>query len=148
MGLQAVILVGGLGTRLRDIVKDRPKPLALINGRPFLEYQIAFLKKYNIRDIVLCIGYQGEKIEEYFSDGIRHGVSIRYSREKELLGTGGAIKNARNLLEKRFFVLNGDTLFLIDLYKMLNFHLQNSADVTIALTKTPDQTRYGSVTIN
>jgi D-glycero-alpha-D-manno-heptose 1-phosphate guanylyltransferase len=145
--LQAVILAGGLGTRLRELVGDRPKPLANIDGKPFLEYQIEFLKKYRITDIVLCIGYLGEKIERHFSNGTEYGVSIAYSSERNLLGTGGALKNARKLLHKRFFVLNGDTIFLINLFDMEKFHKKNFADATLALTKVKDQSGYGSVSL-
>jgi D-glycero-alpha-D-manno-heptose 1-phosphate guanylyltransferase len=145
--LQAVILAGGLGTRLREIVMDRPKSLAVINGKPFLEYQIEFLKKYEITDIVICIGYLGKKVERQFLDGKKYGVSVTYSRERNQLGTGGALKNARALLDNRFFVLNGDTIFLTNLFDLEDFHKQNSADVTMALTRVEDQTRYGSVTL-
>jgi D-glycero-alpha-D-manno-heptose 1-phosphate guanylyltransferase len=145
--LQAVILAGGLGTRLRQIVNDRPKPLAEICGKAFLEYQIEFLKKYHVKDIILCIGYLGEKIEEHFLEGSAYGVFITYSKERDLLGTGGALRNARDLLGERFFVLNGDTLFMINLFEMEKFHEQNLADATIALTKVKDQSRYGSVTL-
>lgn len=145
--MQAVILAGGIGTRLREIVSDRPKPLAEIDGKPFLEYQIDFLKKYCITDLILCIGYLGEKIEKHFLDGTDYGVSITYSREQELLGTGGALRNAMGLLHQRFFVLNGDTFFLINLFDMEKFHDQTLADATLALTKVNDSARYGSVNL-
>ncbi len=143
--MQAVILAGGLGTRLRQIVNDRPKPLAEICGKAFLEYQIEFLKKYHVKDIVICIGYLGEKIEEHFLDGSAYDVSIAYSRERDLLGTGGALRNAKDLLEQRFFVLNGDTLFLINLLEMKKFHEQHFADATIALTNVKDPSLCGAV---
>ena len=145
--LQAAILAGGLGTRLRELVNDRPKSLAEINGKAFLEYQIEFLKQFLITDIVICVGYLGEKVERHFSDGNKFGISIRYSREQDLLGTGGALKNASSMLDNRFFVLNGDTLFHTNLQEMENFHEQNCADVTMALTRVSDLSRYGSVTL-
>jgi NDP-sugar pyrophosphorylase family protein len=145
--LQAAILAGGLGTRLRELVNDRPKALAEINGKAFLEYQIEFLKRFLITDIVICTGFLGEKVEKHFSDGNKFGVSIRYSRERDLLGTGGALKNARSMLDNRFFVLNGDTLFQTDLSEMEHFHEQNYADITMALTRVSDRSRYGSVTL-
>jgi D-glycero-alpha-D-manno-heptose 1-phosphate guanylyltransferase len=143
--LQALLLVGGLGTRLRDVVKDLPKPMAPINGKPFLEYQINFLKKSGICDIILCTGYMDKKIENYFLDGHKHGISITYSNETEPLGTGGPIKKAKNMLEEEFFVLNGDSFFKIDLNSMRNFHKQNNADVTLALTSVRDNSRFGTV---
>lgn len=148
VGLQALILAGGLGTRLREVVNDRPKPMALVNGKPFLEYQIEFLKKSGISDIILSTGYMSEKIEEYFGSGKKHGVSIRYVIERDLLGTGGAIKNAREMLEKQFFVLNGDSIFLLDLSKMIQFHQENHSDATLSLVKIKDKSRYGNVQID
>lgn len=145
--MQAVILAGGLGTRLREIVIDRPKSLADINGKAFLEYQIEFLKKFYITDIVICVGYMGDKVERYFSDGNKFAVSIKYSRERDLLGTGGALKNASSMLDNRFFVLNGDTIFSTNLHDMEYLHKQKRADATMALTKVSDQSRYGSVTL-
>lgn len=144
--MQAVILAGGLGTRLRGIVTDKPKALVEINGRPFLEYQLDFLKKYHVTDVIICTGYLGEKVEKHFADGKKFGLSIRYSRELSLLGTGGALKNASSMLDDRFLVLNGDTIFHTNLNDMQNFHKKNYADATIALTMVSDQSRYGSVT--
>lgn len=148
MVLQALVLAGGLGTRLRDVIKDCPKPMAPVNGKPFLEYQLAFLKKNGIQDIVLSTGYMSEKIEEHFGSGKTHGVSITYVKEKESLGTGGAIKNAVNMLEKQFLVLNGDSLFLIDITSMTDFHKKHNADMTLALAKIKDKSRYGSVDVD
>jgi len=148
LNLQALILVGGLGTRLRTIVSDRPKPMAMIHGKPFLEYQVEFLKKNGINDIILSTGYMGEKIEEYFNSGEKLGISIRYVKEKELLGTGGAIKNAKNMLDEQFFVLNGDSIFLIDVNNMIKFHKENHSDATLALAKVNDRSRYGNVHVD
>jgi NDP-sugar pyrophosphorylase family protein len=146
--LQSLILAGGLGTRLREAVNDRPKSMALVNGKPFLEYQIDFLKKNGIKDIILSTGYMSEKIEEYFGSGKKHGISVRYAKEKDLLGTGGAIKNAKDMLDEQFFVLNGDSIFLIDFNKMIKFHEENKADSTLSLVKVKDKLRYGNVRID
>lgn len=145
--VQAVILAGGLGTRLRGTVSDRPKSMALVRGKPFLEYQIQFLKKNDICDIVLSTGYMSEKIEGYFGTG-KNGISIRYAKEKELLGTGGAIKNSLDMLDEKFLVLNGDSMFLVDVNSMIKFHSDNNADLTVALAKTDDKSRFGNVVIN
>lgn len=122
--------------------------MALVNGKPFLEYQIQFLKKNNICDIVLSIGYMSEKIEEHFGSGKNHGISIRYAKEKELLGTGGAIRNVLEMLDEQFLVLNGDSMFQIDINSMVKFHSSNNADLTISLAKTYDKSRFGNVVIN
>lgn len=112
--MQAVILTGGLGTRLRPATYRIPKGLIEVGERPFLEHLILYLKKFRIEDILLCTGYLGEMIEEYFEDGERLGVRVNYSREFKPLGTGGALKLALPLLEDIFFLLNGDTFLPID----------------------------------
>lgn len=146
--MQALILAGGLGTRLRDVVNDRPKSMAPVNGKPFLEYQIRFLKNNGIDDLVISTGYMSEKIEEYFGTGKNHAVSIRCVKEKELLGTGGAIKNSLEMLDEQFFVLNGDSVFLVDINSMLQFHNNNHADLTLALAKGGEKSRFGNVNVN
>ena len=145
---QAVVLVGGLGTRLRDLVNDRPKPMAPVNGKPFLEYQVEFLKNNGIGEIIFSTGYMSEKIEEHFGSGKKYGLQIKYVKEKDLLGTGGAIKNAKDIMKEQFFVLNGDSMFLIDLNSMVEFHKNNHADLTIALAKVQQKSRFGNVEIN
>lgn len=108
----AAILAGGFGKRLRPFTDDVPKPMINIAGRPLLEYQISWLKKYGFTEIVLLVGYKKEKIIEYFGSGSRLGVRITYVVEDEPLGTGGAVKNAEHILckEKVFLLLNGDIL--------------------------------------
>lgn len=119
--MQMVIFCGGLGTRLKPITEKIPKSMIIINGKPFLEYQLEILKKNDIRNIVLCIGYLGEKIKEYFKDGKKFSVNISYSEEKgKLLGTGGALKNAKNLLDKRFFTMYGDGYLLLNFKDIWN----------------------------
>lgn len=107
--MQAVILAGGLGTRLRPITETIPKPMVLIAGRPYLEYQIAYLRDQKMTDILLLIGYKGEHIENHFGDGESFGVRIRYSKEETPLGTGGALRHALELLDERFLLLYGDS---------------------------------------
>lgn len=140
--------MGGLGTRLRNVVKDRPKPMALIHGKPFLEYQVEWLKKNGVKDIILSTGYMSEKIEEYFHSGEKHGISIKYVKEKDLLGTGGAIKNARDVLDEQFLALNGDSMFLVDIKSMIQFHRDNQADLTISLARAKEQSKFGNVKTN
>lgn len=112
--MQAVILAGGLGTRLRPLTLDVPKPMVPVRGRPYLEYQIRYLKSFELTDIVLCIGYLGDKVVEYFGDGSRCGVNISYSHEQQPMGTGGALHNARDLLDGQFFLIYGDSFLPID----------------------------------
>ncbi|MEM1641987.1 MAG: nucleotidyltransferase family protein [Desulfurococcaceae archaeon] len=108
----AAILAGGLGKRLRPYTDDLPKPMIQVADRPILEWQILWLKKYGIREIVLLVGYRKEKIIEYFGSGSKLGVKITYVVEDDPLGTGGAIKNAEHVLSKDevFLVLNGDII--------------------------------------
>lgn len=147
--MKALILCGGLGTRLRRVIDDRPKPMASVAGKPFLEYLIWQLKRYDFRDIVLCIGYLGDQVRAYFGDGSDWGVHISYSHEPEPLGTGGAIKLAEVLVrEENFLVMNGDSFLDIDLNGLINYHLEKGALATMALVKVEDPTRYGTVEIN
>lgn len=118
--IPVAILAGGLATRLRPLSETLPKLLVPVCDRPFFEYQIASLREQNIRDIVVCAGFLGERIQEEFKDGSRHGVRIRYSFDgPSLLGTGGAIKRAVPLLGDAFFVLYGDSFLQIDYMAVL-----------------------------
>ena len=113
--MQLVILAGGQATRLRPLTDKVPKSLVAVNEKPFLEYQLDFLEKSGVIDIVLCIGYLGEEIERYFGNGERFGVNLKHSYEKEqLLGTAGALKNAKQLLRDQFFVMYGDSYVFLD----------------------------------
>lgn len=129
---QVVILAGGLGTRLRPITEKIPKPLVEVAGRPFLYWQLLDLKKQNILDVVLLVGYLGEMIEEYFSKNPM-GMNLRYSYEKEPLGTGGAIKNALPLLESQFWLLNGDSYLEAPLQELAQFHCQNKFEASVCV---------------
>jgi N-acetyl-alpha-D-muramate 1-phosphate uridylyltransferase len=119
--MQAAIIAGGLATRLGELTRNLPKSLVSIHGRPFIEYQLDFLKKGGVTDIVLCLGYLGERIEEYCGDGSRFGMSLRYSYEKERLDTAGALKLAAPLLQDVFFTLYGDSYVFIDYRDMWAF---------------------------
>jgi NDP-sugar pyrophosphorylase family protein len=113
--LPVVILAGGLATRLRPITEKVPKALIEVAGRPFLEHQAELLKRNKVTDLMLCVGYLGETIEQCYGDGSRLGVRVRYSFDgPQLLGTGGAIKKALPLLPDSFFVLYGDSYLAID----------------------------------
>ena len=119
--MQAVILAGGLGTRLRPLTHEIPKVLVPVCERPFLHYILDMLSENSITDIVLCVGHLQDQVVESVSDGDRFGCNIKYSIEKELLDTGGAIKNAEELLDEEFLVLNGDTFHPIDYRALLEF---------------------------
>ena len=112
--MQVVILAGGLATRLGGLTRNQPKSMIRIQGKPFLAYQLELLKKAGMEEIVVCIGHLGEQIETYFGGGERHGVRLRYSVEKTLLGTAGALKNAGYLLDGPFLVMYGDSYLPID----------------------------------
>lgn len=113
--MQAVILAGGLGTRLRPLTEQIPKVMVPVSGKPFLLHLLEFLRSQGIDDVVLCIGYLGERVKVFFGEGESLGLRIRYSEEKEtLLGTGGALKQAQDLLKDHFFVINGDTYLPVD----------------------------------
>jgi NDP-sugar pyrophosphorylase family protein len=117
--MQAVILAGGLGTRLWPLTKIVPKPMVPVAGVPYLEHQLRILKEQGIHDIVLLTGYLGEQIEDYFRDGERLALSIRYSREQNPLGTGGALRHARHLLAQDFLIIYGDSYLPIDYAQVL-----------------------------
>ncbi len=114
MSMQAVILAGGLGTRFRPLTLKTPKPMIPVIGKPYLEYQLQYLKSYDITNILLCVGYLGEEIENYFGDGQSREMCISYSFENKPLGTGGALKNAENYLEDCFFLIYGDSFLPIN----------------------------------
>jgi NDP-sugar pyrophosphorylase family protein len=113
--MQAVILAGGLGTRLGKLAGDLPKPIVDVGGRPFLELQLDLLRRLGLTNFVLCIGYQAAKIQDHFGDGGKFGVELRYSlEEKDLLGTAGAVKQAESLLQDEFFLIYGDSYLRMD----------------------------------
>ncbi len=116
--MQAVIVTGGRGTRLRPATDRVPKGLIEIGGRPFLEHLILYLRDHGVEEVLLCTGYRGRMIEEYFKDGDRLGLQIDYSRETDPRGTGGALKLALPKLRDEFFLINGDTLLPVDYRRM------------------------------
>jgi D-glycero-alpha-D-manno-heptose 1-phosphate guanylyltransferase len=147
--MKAIILAGGFGTRLKKVVTDVPKPMAPVNGRPFLEILIKRLIHFDISDIVLSVGYKQEVIRNYFADGTSIGASIAYSAEGLPLGTGGAIKAAMMAFPAdRYLVMNGDSFFDHDVEELLTYHQTKKAIITLALAEVADKSRYGSVEIN
>jgi NDP-sugar pyrophosphorylase family protein len=145
--VQAVVLAGGMGTRLRSVVSDVPKPMAEIGGRPFLEYLIGQLRRDGFTEVILCSGFMAVEIERHFGSGEAWGIKIEHSVEGEARGTAGALKLAEPLLAgDRWLVMNGDSLFDFPLRELAEAHAQDPAPVTIALARVADVRRYGGVT--
>jgi mannose-1-phosphate guanylyltransferase len=136
--MKALILAGGFGTRLGGVLRDVPKPMAPVLGKPFLEHQIRRLKEFGITEFVLAVHHMSDKIKSYFGNGLRLGVDITYSEEDSPLGTAGAIKKAQRYIDDTFLVLNGDSYFDVDINKLLDFHKSKSSKFTIALTNIKD----------
>jgi D-glycero-alpha-D-manno-heptose 1-phosphate guanylyltransferase len=143
----AIILAGGLGTRLRPVINDLPKPMAPVNGKPFLHYIFQYLVRQQITETVLAVGYKYERIKEFFGEEYL-GIKIRYSFEEEPLGTGGGIKKAFDLVDDCAFVLNGDTFFDVPLQDLMNFYFDSATDAVFSLKQLNNFDRYGTVKLN
>ena len=145
---EAIILAGGLGTRLRSAVPDLPKCMAPVAGKPFIWYLMKYLKQQGIESFIFSLGYKNEIIKEYLETNFTKTL-FTFVIEDEPLGTGGAIKLACDVaLEPNVIVLNGDTLFEIDVQKVAAFHQQHLAICTLSLKPMHDFDRYGVVEIN
>jgi mannose-1-phosphate guanylyltransferase len=140
---KAVILAGGLGTRLRPITNEIPKQLMPIHGKSIMEHVFDLFKKYGIKDIVLCVGYKADKFKEYFGDGKKFNVNITYIIEDKPMGTAGPIRLAKEHLKDTFIVCNADELKDIDLFDMYLNHKEYGGAATIALTTVEDPSAYG-----
>ncbi|MBA2611788.1 MAG: NTP transferase domain-containing protein [Bacteroidetes bacterium] len=144
----AVILAGGFGTRLQAVVTDLPKPMAPVNGQPFLNYQLNYLKHYGIKKVILSVGYLSEKIKNYYGS-VFNGIEIEYIVEEKPLGTGGGIRLAlEKCKDDLAFVLNGDSFFDLDLEKFYALHNKQNGEVSLALRKVVDAGRYGTIEKN
>lgn len=147
-GVRAFVLCGGHGTRLRSVLVDRPKSMALISETPFLQLLLERLRSQGVSDVILGTGYMAEKIEGYFRSGNKVDVRIRYSREDRPLGTGGALKLAEPLISDPVLVLNGDSYVEWSLVAMLELFMAKDADMVVVLQAVADVTRYGSVALD
>ena len=147
MSTSAILLVGGMGTRLLPLTLKTPKPMLQVAGVPFTEHQIRKAADAGIAEIVLATSYKSELFEPYFGNGERFGIKIKYAVEKSALGTGGGIRNAANLLADcdQVVIFNGDVLSGHDLAAQLEFHKKNQADITLYLTQVEDARAYGCV---
>lgn len=143
----AILLVGGFGTRLMPLTRNTPKPMLTVAGIPVTEHQLMMAKAAGITEIVLATSYLSEVFTPYFGDGSQWGMSIKYAVEKEPLGTGGAIRNAAQLLETKesVVILNGDVLSSHNLAKQISEHEAHDADVTLHLTQVEDARAFGCV---
>jgi NDP-sugar pyrophosphorylase family protein len=146
--VRAFVLCGGQGTRLRPVLADRPKSMALISGTPFLKLLLDQLRGQGLDDVILGTGYMADKIEGYFDHGNKFGMRIRYSREDKPLGTGGALKLAEPLISDPVLVLNGDSYVEWRLAPMLELFTAKDAGLVIVVQAVADVARYGSVALD
>ena len=144
----AIILAGGMGTRLKTIISDLPKPMAPIMNVPFLTYQLNYLKHFGIKKVIFSVGYLSEKIIAHYNQSFEN-ISIEYSIEKNPLGTGGGIRMAMsNLKEDLVLILNGDSFFDLDLEQFYNLHLEQKSEFSLALRYVNNSERYGNIEFN
>lgn len=146
--LRAFVLCGGLGTRLRSVLADRPKSMAPIGNVPFLQLLLEGLRSQGLKEVILGTGYRAEQIESFFGNGEKLGLRLHYSRENEPLGTGGALKLAERLLSDPVVVLNGDSYVEWSLAAMVQLFREKKTNIVMALQAVSDVSRYGSVTID
>jgi len=145
--MKAIVLAGGFGTRLASVIGDIPKPMARVGSRPFLQYVLDYLRDQMVESVVLAVSYKWQVIQEYFDLEYR-GMELHYSVEDQPLGTGGAIRKALGLItDSDVIVVNGDTLFRVDLGRLMAAHRRGGAQLTIVLKKMDESGRFGSVRV-
>ncbi|MCX6695459.1 MAG: sugar phosphate nucleotidyltransferase [Candidatus Altiarchaeota archaeon] len=142
---KALILAGGKGTRMRPLTYEIPKPMIPLKGKPLIQHIIELCRKYDVRDIVLSVGYLGEKVKQHFGDGSNLGVRISYIEEKDELGTAGPLNLGREMFDGPFLMFNGDVLCTLDIPDFIRFHEENKGLATIALTQVDDTSSFGVV---
>ena len=131
--MKVVILAGGKGSRMGHYTQNIPKPMVPLGGKPILEYQIELIKKYNLNDITILIGYKGDVIKEYFNTGKQWGVNINYIEDPDPLGTAGSVKEIESLISESFILFYGDTILDIDLFDLINFHNKKGGIATLVV---------------
>ncbi|MGP8155333.1 MAG: nucleotidyltransferase family protein [Candidatus Acidiferrales bacterium] len=148
--IPAILLVGGMGTRLRPVLRTTPKPLAPIGNAPFLQLLVRQLRSQGIRRLVMCTGHLADQVEKEFSDGRKWDVAIAYSRESRPLGTAGAVKLAERCVPQAsdFLVMNGDSFLELDFRELIRFHRVHNGLISMAVRRVPDATRYGAVQLD
>jgi len=144
---KVVLMAGGLGTRLRPLTNEIPKPLLKVGGKPIIETIIRSFSKYGFKHFILSVNYRSEMFESYFGDGSKLGVTIEYVHESKRLGTAGALSLMREKLQDDFFVMNGDLLTNVNFDSLLKFHLENQAEATMCVREYDFQVPYGVVDI-
>lgn len=143
--MDVIILSGGLGKRLRSIVKDIPKTMAKVNERPFLEHTLKYISQFDVQNVILAVGYKREYIKKYFKEKFLN-MNIIYSEETEPLGTGGAIKKAlKQTSSKNIIVMNGDIYHKVNLKELMESHLNSNRPATLTLKEMKDFDRFGVV---
>lgn len=141
----AVILAGGFGTRLQSVVSDLPKPMAPVNGEPFLNYQLNYLKHFGFKKVIFSTGHLADKIQSYYKN-YYNGIEIEYVHEDAPMGTGGGIRLALEKCEDEFaLVLNGDSFFDVNVHDFFRLHVNESSRCSLALRKVSDSSRYGTI---
>lgn len=143
-----VIMAGGLGTRLKDLTREVPKPMLKVGDDPILHHIINNFKQYGYNKILISVNYRAEIIENYFQDGYAYGVKIEYIKEKKRLGTAGGICLAKKYLDKPFFVINGDILTNLNVDDMMDFHIDGNYDITVGIRRHSFQIPYGVIETN
>ncbi len=143
--MKAVILAGGLGTRLRPLTNNNPKPMLPIGRKPILEHLIDWTKKNGIKSIVLCVSYLRETIEDHFGDGERFGIKIEYAVSKKQLATAGQLKTAEKFIEGDFVCMYGDSIFNFNLKNMIKQHSTKKALITMSLNEYKTNLPYGVI---
>jgi mannose-1-phosphate guanylyltransferase len=143
--MQALILAGGEGTRLRPLTSTVPKPVVPLVDRPFIAFMLDWLRGHGVDDVIMSCGFLASGVRNVLGDGSAYGMRLRYVEEPQPLGTGGAVKYAESLLDERFLMLNGDVLTDLDVSAQLALHEQRGARATLALTPVEDPSAYGLV---
>ncbi len=145
---EAIILAGGLGTRLKGVINDIPKPMAPIGEKPFLTYLLDYLVGYGIQKVILAVGYKYEAIQNYYKSSFK-GMKLEYAVEDEPMGTGGGIANALKFVSQpNVLLLNGDTFFQVNLEELCKHHESSNAAMTLSLKEMHDFDRYGTVLLD
>ena len=146
--MKAVILAGGLGSRLKPFTETIPKPLLPIGEKAILEIQIERLKKYGFDEIFLCTNYKSDYIKNFFGDGSRYGIKLTISKEDKPLGTAGPLTLIKDKLDEPFIVMNGDILSLVDFSKFYDFAVKKNTTLTIAIKKEITPYAFGNIFFN